>query len=375
MPASRLWYINLYLPLLDIGHEVVPFEYDLIPHYQHADLLNQNHLAFIEQNRPKLEQTLLKQVQEVHEKQPIDLFFSYFYSAFCRPEVIRQIRQMGIITANWYCNGSYQFHLVKDIAPAYDYCLVPEKFRLQDYRQIGATPIYFQEAANPTFYKPYDLPYTYDVTFVGQKYGERPEYIRYLLDQDINVKVWGWGWQNSNVHQKASSLSDKIKRMLTPGAWRKIGHRLGNYFINRPTTTDDVNSLSIPDNVVGPPLSDEEMVKMYSRSKISLGFSTVGNTHQLPQPIKQVRLRDFEAPMSGAFYMVEFMQELEEFFDIGTEIACYTDKHDLAEKIKYYLNHDKEREEIRLAGYRRAQNEHSWQQRFQQLFSSLGLPQ
>jgi spore maturation protein CgeB len=71
--------------------------------------------------------------------------------------------------------------------------------------------------------------------------------------------------------------------------------------------------------------------------------------------------------------MIEYMEELEDFFDIGKEIVCYLDKHDLADKIKYYLNHDAEREKIRLAGYRRAVNEHSWQKRFQSVFVAMGL--
>jgi hypothetical protein len=75
---------------------------------------------------------------------------------------------MGICTINWYCNASYQFELVEEIAPAYDYCLVPEKFWLDDYRRVGANPIYCQEAANPNTYKPYDLPKSFDVTFVAR---------------------------------------------------------------------------------------------------------------------------------------------------------------------------------------------------------------
>jgi len=112
---------------------------------------------------------------------------------------------------------------------------------------------------------------------------------------------------------------------------------------------------------------------MYSRSKICLGFSNVGLTGLSNMPIKQVRLRDFEAPMSGAFYMVEYMEELEEFFEIGKEIVCYHDKIDLVNKIKYYLAHDGEREKIRHAGYRRAVNDHSWQKRFETVFAKMEL--
>lgn len=112
---------------------------------------------------------------------------------------------------------------------------------------------------------------------------------------------------------------------------------------------------------------------MYSRSRISLGFSSCGETHRSGERVLQVRLRDFEAPMSGAFYMVEYMDELQEFFEDGKEIVCYHDKHDLAEKAKFYLSHDAERERIRWAGHRRAVGEHTWQQRFRRVFREVGL--
>ena len=112
---------------------------------------------------------------------------------------------------------------------------------------------------------------------------------------------------------------------------------------------------------------------MYSRSKINLGFSSCGNTHETGERILQVRLRDFEVPMSGGFYIVEYMEELEEFFSIGKEIVCYTDEEDLADKIKYYLEHDDERERIRKAGYERCLRDHSWHKRFQMAFKEMGL--
>jgi spore maturation protein CgeB len=133
------------------------------------------------------------------------------------------------------------------------------------------------------------------------------------------------------------------------------------------------SAVDIPQAICGPALNDEDLIKMYSRSKISLGFPSCGETHEAGQRILQVRLRDFEAPMSGAFYMVEYMEELEEFYQIGKEILCYHDKGDLADKAQYYLIHDVERERISLAGYQRAVNEHSWQKRFEHVFRKIGL--
>jgi spore maturation protein CgeB len=120
-------------------------------------------------------------------------------------------------------------------------------------------------------------------------------------------------------------------------------------------------------------LSDDELIKTYSRSKINLGFSSCGDTHQESERILQIRLRDFEVPMSGGFYMVEYMEDLEEFYEVGKEVVCYTNREDLAEKIKYYLTHDREREAIRKAGHQRCLRDHTWQKRFEAAFKEMGL--
>lgn len=368
-PGNRLWHNNLYLPLVDLGHDVVPFDYDLSPHFAHADPQVPEHRGFISANRSRLEDALLRQVSAAHREKPIDLLFTYFYSAFCRPAVIEEIRRMGICTVNWYCNGSYQFHLVSDIAPAYDFCLVPERFRLDDYRRIGANPVYCQEAANPSIYRPYPVPQEYDVTFVGQRYGDRPQFIRALLDAGVNVRVWGPGWSPSQRKLTWIRTASRLRRLATPSGIRSAIRKVRGSGIRALS----MHNVEFPPDVCGPALSDEELVIMYSLSKISLGFSSCGNTHLTGERILQVRLRDFEAPMSGAFYMVEYMEELEEFFEVGKEIVCYHDANDLVEKAKYFLSNETERERIRTAGHRRALADHTWQKRLSTAFVQMGL--
>lgn len=335
--ASDLWRQNLYAPLVDLGHDVVEFNYDLRATLAQVVLELPEHQAFIAQNRPRVETELLRQVRAAHARQPIDVFFSYFYSACARPETIRAIHDLGIVTVNWYCNASYQLHLVAELAPAYDYCLVPEAFRLDDYRRLGARPIYCQEAANPAIYRPYDVPVEFDVTFVGQAYGDRPRTIEYLHGAGLDVRVWGNGW--SRVAER--------RRERTGAA--EADARYGGV------------------------LTDDEVVRMFSRSRINLGFSKCGDTHKQEQPIRQIRLRDFEIPMSGGFYMVEYQEELEQFFAIGREIVCYENREDLAAQIRYYLTHEDEREAIRLAGRERCLREHTWQRRFAAAFKAMGL--
>jgi hypothetical protein len=116
---SNLWRNNLYLPLVDLGHDVVEFQYDLRATFQNLNPVDPIQRAFIKKNRPKVSRELLQQIKAAHAIKPVDLFFSYFYDACILPEAIDEIKSMGIRTVNWYCNGSYQLHLVSEIAPHY----------------------------------------------------------------------------------------------------------------------------------------------------------------------------------------------------------------------------------------------------------------
>ncbi len=352
---SGIWYSNLYMSLKDLGHDVIEFDFDLEPYYAHADPSIIDNAIFNEANHSILECELTKQIQDANETKKIDLFFSYFYSSFVRPDLIKSMSNMGIPTMNWYCNGAHQFHLVKDIAQAFDFSLVPEKFRLTDYLNAGANPIYCQEAANPLLYHPYDLDFEYDVSFVGSPGATRPNYIHGLVKAGININVWGVHWHKfcppaSSIFPKTRWYASRCKNKL-----------LGNKLL--PV---------LPRDICHSPLSDIEMIKMYSRSRISLGF-TVTNTLNSEDIIKQVRLREFEATMSGAFYMLEYVEEIEDFFNVGKEIICFHNSHDLISKINYFLKHPEERENIRQAGYIRATKNHTWQKRFTNSFKIAGL--
>jgi len=289
---------------------------------------------------------LLSQVREAHAARPIDVLFTYFYNACVVPEVIREIHSLGLVTINWFCNASYQFHLVSEIAPAYDYCLVPEKFRLEDYRQIGARPIYCQEAANPDVYRPYPEKERYDAGFVGQAYGERPGLVQWIVDQGIDMHVWGSGW---NVYRAR-------RPSLNPVHWRK-GEKIPK----------------IAAHLIGGILSDTEVVRTFSRTKVNLGFSACWTDVQPGQRLTQIRLRDFEIPMSGAFYLTEYQDQLGEFFDLDSEIACYHNKQEMIEKIRFYLQRPELRAKIRQAGRRRCLHDHTWEKRFEKVFRAIGL--
>ncbi len=117
------------------------------------------------------------------------------------------------------------------------------------------------------------------------------------------------------------------------------------------------------------PLPTEEMVRTYSRSRISLGFGGVAG-HRDTFHLKG---RDFEVPMSGGLYLTEHCDELERFFEIGKEIVTYRGIEDLVATIRRLLADPGQAEAIRAAGRARALREHTWEMRFETILSLLGV--
>lgn len=341
--ASQLWRANLHDSLVALGHDVVEFRYDLAVTFRHLDPARPEAAAFIAENRPRLGEALLAQIREAHAASPVRVFFSYFYDACVEPAVIDAIRELGIVTVNWFCNASYQLHLVSRIAPHYDWCLVPEQFRLDDYRALGAHPIYCQEAANPRTYKPCDVPPEFDVAFVGQCYADRPEMVLWLREQGLDVRVWGARW----------------KYQVQPRSRNPLRRWFGN-------------ARGLPAQAVGGVLDDASLVRLYSKARINLGFATVGENCSGPR-VTQVRLRDFEVPMSGGFYLAEHSDELADFFTPGLEIETWRTREELLDKCRHYLADDAKRRSVAAAGRARALREHTWEHRFAAAFQIMGL--
>ena len=102
---SNIWRNNLYQSLVDLGHDVLEFKYNLRKTFQNLNPEDLKQKAFIDKNRPMITKELLAQIKISYTKKPIDLFFSYFYDACVLPEAIDEIKSLGIKTVNWFCNS------------------------------------------------------------------------------------------------------------------------------------------------------------------------------------------------------------------------------------------------------------------------------
>jgi spore maturation protein CgeB len=260
--------------------------------------------------------------QWVAEERP-DVIFTYFSGELVFPETVQALRSFGVPMIHFSLNDKEHFvgkvrgglaFGSRDICRWFDLCWTSTEDALKKYCVEGALPVYLPEGANPELHRPWELEKIIDVSFVGQCYGNRPETIRSLREAGIRVEAYGYGWPNG-------------------------------------------------------PLSIEEMVRLYAKSRINLGFGGVEG-HEETYCLKG---RDFEIPMSGGLYLTEHHPELERVYDLGKEIVTYRGFDDLLANIRHLLADPQRAEAIRQAGFRRALKEHTWEMRFERVFSLMNL--
>lgn len=171
---------------------------------------------------------------------------------------------------------------------------------------IRFLPVYGMDFARyRNLYPDTPRPYRHDITFVAGHNPRRLEYLEPL--RDLPVEIHGkWG--------KAARTRPWLRRMLkSKGVW-------GN-----------------------------ELVQMVNTSKIVLNI-----TGWDPARYGGLNMRVFDAPASGAFLLTDYAPELEESYTIGSEIECFREAGELADKLVYYLGHDAQRERIARLGYEKA---------------------
>lgn len=257
-----------------------------------------------------------KLIEAAVDVEPHLAFFSLFRYEV-KKRAVRAVSRMGIPTFNWFSDDHWRFEsFSRFYAPVFDWVSTTDAEAVAKYRRVGYHhALLTQWGFNRYSYGRATEEKRYDVTFVGQPHGERRQVIDALRAADISVECFGHGWPRGR-------------------------------------------------------LSHEQMIEVFSSSRINLNMSA-SSTGASPQ----IKGRVFEVPGCGGFLMTDPAARLGEFLVDGQECVIYDDVDDLIDKIRYYLAHEEERLAIELAGERRVLAEHTYDHRFDDLFSRMGLTQ
>ena len=143
-----------------------------------------------------------------------------------------------------------------------------------------------------------------------------------------------------------------MERMLTMNC-------LSQHFEVHLYTGSDTSALPYIHNC-GFAKSQTEMPVIFHESKINLNTTCKAIRTGLPQRI-------FDIMGSGGFVLSNYQSELPELFEVGSEVISYGSMDELIELVSYYLDHDKERQEIAHNGYERVAKEYNYTIRLAQL--------
>ena len=80
-------------------------------------------------------------------------------------------------------------------------------------------------------------------------------------------------------------------------------------------------------------------------------------------------LRIFDVLACGGFLITNYQDELPDFFQIGSDLECFTSEDDLLNKIDYYLTHENDRIEIAHNGLETIKKYHNYPERMLQMLS------
>jgi spore maturation protein CgeB len=362
------WLRNLYEPLCDLGHDVHLLRIDLVENAlggrQTADF------------RSTFSEKLLTEFKHEHKKRPFDFFLSYFRDSDVDPSCIDEISRAGVPTANFSCNNVHQFYLTRQIAPHFDYNLHSEADAGEKFKKLGANPIWFPMAANPKYYRPLDLEKTLDVSFIGGGYAKRPFYIWALLQNNLDIHVFGPNWKapekagrilRAKLELYRIALLARLAVMADPSERARLSSQLADIDFR-------FKLASVFPNNIHHPVSDDEMIRTYNQSKISLGFLEVYENHDSSvKSLQHIHLREFEVPMCRTLYFTNYSDELTAFYEPDKEVVVFRNEYELMDKLKYFLANPEEAEKIRVSGYKRALGCHTCQRRIHSLLDSIGL--
>lgn len=294
----------------------------------------------------KMNQMLLNEVKRIKP----DLCFFFIFRNEIKFDTIKKITDSGIKTFNWFSDDHWRFDIFsKYWAKGFSSFSTTDNNSFEKYKKIGfKNVIKTQWGVNHFLYKPKFVSKKYDITFIGQNYKDRCEFIDTLKDYGFNVSCWGSGWGNGRVSQdemikifsnskinlnfSKSNTSLKFKTILGFFVSLNLG---GELYINNP----------------------------------KIIFNNIKNITNLSK--RQIKGRIFEVLGSNGFLISEYVEDLSNYYKIGKEIITFKNRSELKEKVEYYLENEKEREHIKKAGYMRSIKEHTYEKRFNDIFKNI----
>ena len=321
-----------------------------------------------------------KRATELAEDKGLDLVFIVAYDDDLEAKTLKTFRNLGAKVALYHVDMLSQWYRIIKSAPLCNVVCHAEDDHV-DFFQRKGIPLYrLPMAAIPpeTPPDPEKVIQFDGVLYLGSPWPYRKMAIKKLVAQGVPTRVYGHNWSRRKPFSKThgnlhKTLHDMwfylLPRLREEGLGRITAVLKRRLSRNRkPLVSDD----DLPAEVIQNEYLQTDFTALVRGASINLGFSQMDIDWTKEYP-RMIRLRDFEVPMHGGFYLAQNCRELGQYFELGKEIAVWETMEDLVDACRYYLARPQERADITAAGHRRAIMCHTWLARFAGLVQHLGM--
>lgn len=308
-------YWNFAQSLINMGHEVIWYDY----------------MAELKRNgRDAMNQALIQTAEQVSP----DIAIFSLYTDQLDEQAVLQVRN-HTKTFCFFHDDTWRVEFSRHWANYFDFFSSSDFDAVHKYRKLGlANVVHMPFGINQDLYHPLsNRRFEYDVSFVGGWHPVRAWLLGRLQKAGLKVSVFGHRWPGGMVSQ------DEMVRIFNSSA---INLNLTN------STTWDMRYL----------LSSPKALAMHFKTQ---------------KIVEQIKARHFEINACNSFQLSYYVEGLERCYTIGEEIAVFNSPDELLSKVRFYLDQPELRLAIAQAGYERTVKDHTYAQRFNDLFARMGI--
>ena len=311
----------------------------------------------------------------------LDLIFCVIYDDVLEVDTIKRLRKLGAPIVNYHVDLVGQWYRILRIAKHFDRIACAHENHWDGLKHAGARPYYMPMAANPPAHvaRPSRMPFD-GIVYLGSPWPFRRAVLGRLAAEGFPLKIYGNNWINrrtdaSNTNHWRKNVHDVVHYAVPRAREEGIGGVVSSVTarLRRPTARHD-HIEEIPASAVQGRYAQHDFDAIVAGAAVNIGFTHFRGTPGTPDERRQVRLREFEIPMAGGFYLTQDCVQLNSLYKTGHHLETWSSQSDLSEKLRYYLDRPDARESIAQRGQAHALRFHTWAERFRALLEDLSIP-
>ena len=311
----------------------------------------------------------------------------------------------------WTCDSPLSTMYHESIFNKCNYIFIFDKFCYMEFKELGANVYYLPLAAaveradevvekwredmlkGVTGHSADSMEiqnYLYDVSFIGSMYRKNsydeikdmlPDYVRGYFDalMKMQMEIYGENYIDAmltaeiidelNKHFRIEKSERSFSNISLIFSTTVLGFKIAQLERGKLLSalskrfdvsvfTDDESADFVLAHNMGPVRYWDESPVVFYASKINLNFTIRNIRSGIP-------LRVWDILAAGGFCITNFQPELVMYFKNGEDLVWFEDEADLTRKVRYYLEHDEEREQIALNGQKKVHMLHNYDKRLE----------